>query len=152
MKNIHPWHVLKKEHFKVDNPLCRSLAPGRVINILLLYRVYPKQRNKCDNFSRSREKTCYAFLKISAKRYIFLFLPKRGWTVFRVWEACFNFTHAQHLVLLYWVIVVYNTLKIHIAGRNRFKSCWGQLAIFLIIRRIMSHDKQYTITITKVRT
>ena len=30
---------------------------------------------------------------------------ERGWTFFRVLEACFNLTHAQHLVLLCGIIV-----------------------------------------------
>ena len=30
---------------------------------------------------------------------------EKGWTVFRVWEACFNLTHAQHLVLLHGIVL-----------------------------------------------
>ena len=64
---------------------------------------------------------------------------ERNWTVFRVWEACFNLTHVQHLVLLYGIIVV--TKLFTIADRKRFKIVpetirqqWKNFGVHQIIR------------------
>ena len=57
---------------------------------------------------------------------------ERDWTVFRIWKACFNLTHAQHLVLLQGIIVVTN-LKLISETENDSKSYRGQF-IFLFYK------------------
>ena len=42
------------------------------------------------------------------RRSTFLCKVKWGWTVFQMWETCFNLTHAQHPILLHGIIVVTN--------------------------------------------
>ena len=52
---------------------------------------------------------------------------QRGWTVFRVWEAHSNITHAQHLALLRRIIELRNsyrrlkTIQNHVGDNKMFK-------------------------------
>ena len=58
---------------------------------------------------------------------------KGDWAVFRVWEACFNLTHAQHLVLLHGSIVNYsNKLNNSIADKHAWKSRREKIYCFIL--------------------
>ena len=57
---------------------------------------------------------------------------QRDWTVFQMWEACFNLRLAQHLALLHVILVVTN---LKFTDSKRFKIVPGTIFCFIIFER-----------------
>ena len=69
---------------------------------------------------------------------------QRGWTVFWMRKACFNLTHAHHLVLLHGIIVLRNW-KLISQTENEIKTCRGQFFLSTISNSVIIKRKRLTI-------